>query len=188
MPAPRPPHRTETYASLPPYSSPRQSWNNGGQSLQPKTPAELLGLQIDHKDKKHDVEPKGRSPSDSPFPILTNGEGMLFAPPKLGPIASRPSQSSSELEAVGLLEGLRSYAKTGTKEAISPEALGIFNSWSAPTSPGSQIFASPPVSSNPASRKPSLAESIAPETKQVCFSLESASIEMTMRDLRGVRM
>lgn len=188
MPSLSAPRRMETYASLPSYSPPRHNWGDGEASLRAKTPAELLGLQVEHKDEEPGVESKLGKPIKVLFASSTDDEEKIFASPKSSPNALRPLRSSSDLDAIGTLKDLGSRPDTGAEAAVAPDALGIFDGLSVSTSPLSQVFSSPSKFSIPTSRKSSLPESVGLETMQGSLSLDRASLELLMENLSGVKM
>lgn len=181
------PLRTDTSASLPPYSSPRSSWGNGEAGRQAKTPAEILGLRVDHGNVQSGREPKLKRSRDSLFATSTDGEKRLYASPKSSPNALRPLRSSSELDTIDGLKPRSSRPNTDVEAAVFSDALGIFDGLSASTYTQSHVSTSPPVSSIPTSRKSSLAELVGSETMRGSFSPESATVEMMMENLSGAK-
>lgn len=183
-----PPRRTETYASLPPYSPPQRNWEQE-EDVQPraKTPADILGMKVEYEGEKSDTKLK----SEKSRALLESddiGPSKIFASPQSSPNSLRPIRSSSDLDKAGTLRPLESRRNTETEVASPPDALGIFNNYS--TSPSlSRIFTSPSGLSIAPSRQPSLGEPTSPILRQDSFfSLDSALLEVTMSNLSGVKM
>ena len=182
------PRRTETYASLPPYSPPQRNWEQE-EDVQPraKTPADILGMKVEYEGEKSDTKLK----SEKSRALLESddiGPSKIFASPQSSPNSLRPIRSSSDLDKAGALRPLESRRNTETEVASPPDALGIFNNYS--TSPSlSRIFTSPSGLSIAPSRQPSSGEPTSPIMRQDSFfSLDSALLEVTMSNLSGVKM
>ena len=179
MESPSAPLRSGTIASLPPYSSPRTSWTQT-ESLQARTPADLLGIGAEHKRKVSDTE----IPNFDIGPEGSDGIGNIGSP-QMSPPTLRPLAEQDELSELDSKMGpLERHRNSTSEAAVSPTGLGISSPLSEGSSAASRVFASPTISSRRTSTtdftpSTSISDSI--------FAPESAVVESAMQNLRGVQ-
>ncbi len=177
------PLRSGTLTSLPPYSSPQPNWTPSA-SLPPqaKTPSDLLGLEIQHT----------RKTSDTDIPNFQlererNDGKETIASPQASPTILRPLTGQDErsgLDSKEAMKPLERRRNTNNEVAVSPTGLGISSALSEGSSAASQVFTSPAMSSG----RTSMTEVTTNTSRRdSIFSLDSAVVEMTMKDLDGVQ-
>lgn len=212
------PRRADTFASLsslPPYSPQRTEYGRSGNDQQARTPADYLGpkVQVHHKeekedynkDREQDVEEKDRSgkgvDSDK-FGFLLGSENKgkrAFLSPETSPAALRPFRvpgDTSAFEEMDFLKPLESRQNTENEVAISPQnSLDLWQSSPSTSSTPSRaftgpssLFTGPPSFSSETSRKLSTTTTGTDDTRRDMFTLDCATSEVAMEDLKGVKM
>lgn len=169
------PTRSGTLTSLPPsYASPQPNWIPRESLQHAKTPAELLGLEVQHT-----------RTSDTDIPTFqleqerNDGQGTV-ASPQTSPNILRPLTEQDERSGLDSNEAMRPSERrrnTNNEVAVSPTRLGISSALSEGSSAASQVFPSPTISE--ATTNTSRRDSI--------FTLDFAVVETVMDNLSGVQ-
>ncbi|KAF6231112.1 hypothetical protein HO173_010612 [Letharia columbiana] len=179
----KPPLRSGTIASLPPYSSPRSNWTQTESLQHAKTPAELLGLGTQHKRKSSDTDiPNFQLESEG-----SGGKGMNTSLQTnlatLHPL-TEPNERS-ELDSKEALKPLGSRRNTTNEVAVSPTGLGMSSTLSEGSSVASRDFTSPTISS----RRTSMTEvTTSTSRRDSILALDFAVMEIAMENLSGVKV
>ena len=178
-----PPLRSGTLASLPPYSSPEPNWTHKESLQHAKTPADFLGLGVEHKRKTSD-------PDIPNFQLeQENSEGKkIVSSPQISPNRLHPLMEQDEFAELDREDARKSLGRrwnTTEEVALSPTGLGISRPLSEGSSVGSRAFTSPTNSS----RRTSMTEvTVSTSRHNSVFALESAVVEMAMENLSGVQV